>query len=241
MTALVTGAAGAIGSAIVRQLIALGEEVIAQDLSAEALSALPSGTLTLAGDLLDPDLAARLRGIIGGRGVRRVIAAHGIDGSGSLSALAPDRFRRVMSINAESVVDLFGIARPALAVARGSFVVVASQAGLVAEPDNAAYSASKFALVGWASRMRALVEPEGIRIRVTSPGCTETPLFLAAQAGFAAANGTSLDAFLQHRIDRIPVGRFGTTEQTASTAVYLSDPSFDTPFMLAATGGETRH
>lgn len=163
-------------------------------------------------------------------------------------------FQRVMTINAESVVRLLAATRRKLArretditssavfpSVSSSFVVVSSQAGLVAEADNAAYSASKFALIGWARSMRSSLASEGVAIRVAAPGCTVTPLFLSAQAEFAAATGVTTEAFLQRRLDRIPVGRFASTTQTAAVIVYLSAPVADRPFLLAATGGETCH
>lgn len=85
---------------------------------------------------------------------------------------------------------------------------MSSQAGIVAEADNAAYSTSKFALIAWAKALRPAVNREGIAIRIAAPGCTETPLFVAAQEEFARAAGVTRDAFLQRRRDAIPIGCF---------------------------------
>jgi NAD(P)-dependent dehydrogenase (short-subunit alcohol dehydrogenase family) len=239
MTALVTGAAGAIGSAIVEQLLALGETVIAQDITFRTPVA--PGVRTIEGDLLAAELHRELIDAIGGEPLHRVIAAHGVDGSAALRDATPEFFRRVMRINGETVPLLLESTRAGLRAASGTFMIVSSQAGIVAERENLAYSASKFALIGWARALRSELAAEGIRIRVLAPGCTETPLFVAAQERFAAMAGMPVEQFLQVRRDRIPVGRFASTAQTAAGAVYLSDPAITTPFLLAATGGEVRH
>ncbi len=80
MTVLVTGAGGAIGSAVADQLLELGEEVIVQDLNEQSLARFGRTAVQLPGDLLDDDLYKRLREVIACRQLTRVIAAHGIDG-----------------------------------------------------------------------------------------------------------------------------------------------------------------
>ncbi|MEN2742689.1 SDR family NAD(P)-dependent oxidoreductase [Microbacterium sp. X-17] len=250
MTALVTGAGGAIGSAIVRQLLAQNVDVIAHDLNEVALEMYrgdPQVTIAV-GNLLSEVFPEVMRTALDGRELSRVVAAHGVDGSGRLAAIDSSYYKKVMAINAESVVRLFSAVEADLIQSpsagqpiSSTFVIVSSQAGLIAEADNVAYSSSKFALIGWArSRRRALLR-RGIAIRIAAPGCTETPLFYAAQEEFAAANGVSLEEFLQRRLDRIAVRRFASTDQTAAGTVYLSEPTQQRPFILAATGGEVRH
>jgi NAD(P)-dependent dehydrogenase (short-subunit alcohol dehydrogenase family) len=239
MTALVTGAGGAIGAAVVRHLLREGEYVIAQGLHDEPLRQLPPDrTTVIAGDLLSPACAAELRNAVEAHSVDRVIAAHGVDGSGALTDIGPDFVDRVMAVNADSLPALLDIVRPALARTHGAYVVINSQAGLVAERDNVAYCASKFAIVGWARVMKPALAADGIALRLFCPGCTETPLFFAAQERFANAQGLDPQVFLDHRRSRIPVGRFATVEQTAAGACYLASLDGPHPAIFAATGGE---
>lgn len=84
MTALVTGAGGAIGAAIVQQLLTEGQRVIAQDIRAESLTQFrETNVSTVVGDLLNSECADQLGRAIIEQPIDRVIAAHGIDGSGN--------------------------------------------------------------------------------------------------------------------------------------------------------------
>lgn len=239
MTALVTGAGGAIGAAVVRNLLAEGEHVIVQDLRDEVLRHFPPDTTTVvAGNLLSDECATDLRAALDAHPVDRVIAAHGVDGSGTLAASEPDFVNKVMAVNADSIAVLLDIVKPTLSRTKGVLVVVDSQAGLVAERDNVAYCASKFAIVGWARIMQPALAKEGIALRLFCPGCTETPLLYAAQERFAAAQGLDPQVFLDRRRSRIPVQRFAKVEQTAAGACYLAAPGVTRPVVFAATGGE---
>lgn len=230
MSVLVTGAGGAIGGAVVARLRQRGRDVIAHDLRppAEPLD----GVRQLEGDVGDgAALAAALAGM--GAELEAVIAAHGVDGSAALADLDDAFVRRVMSVNAASLPRLLEAVRPRLADG-APFVVVGSQAGLVGEPDNAAYCASKFAVHAWALAPR----DDGVVVRVLAPGCTETPLLFAAQERFAAAQGVPAQEFIDARRARIPLQRFARVDETAAAAVWLAEADGPRPRLLAATGGE---
>lgn len=236
MTSLVTGANGAIGRATVRLLAEAGERVIAHDLR------LPRTESPLVhpvmGDLLSPQGIEELRAAIDGDGLRCVVAAHGVAGAGALRDLTTGFVRTVVDVNFASVTALFTATRAALESARGRFVAVSSQAGLLGEANNSAYSAAKFALIGWARE----VDTPGVSIHVLCPGCTESPLLYNAQEGFARASGAETEeqvaAFIAARAAQIPIGRFATAEETAAAAVYLGTGPGPRPRVLAATGGD---
>jgi len=240
VSVLVTGAGGAIGAAIVRQLLEAGHEVLAQDLRSEGLRALGGeGARTTAGDLGDPAYRDRLAELCRDAGIAGVVAAHGVEGAGPLHALDGERLRRVLHVNATSVAELLRALLAQLRECRGTFVAVASQAGLQAEPNLTAYCAAKFALVGWGRRLApALLRADGVRLHLLCPGCTRTPLLIDAFERFAAADGVSLEEALARRRAEIAIGRIADVEETAAAAVYLLDGSAPAPVVLAPTGGE---
>jgi NAD(P)-dependent dehydrogenase (short-subunit alcohol dehydrogenase family) len=242
MSTLVTGAGGGIGAEIVRQLVDSGETVVAQDVNPRSLAQVQGpAVLTTAGDLLERGYLDGLGRLAVGQNVDRVIATHGIDGSAALEDATPDFVRKVMEVNAESITLLLAVTLEGLKRSGGTFVVVASQAGLHAEANNVAYCASKFAIVGWVMTLAPSLEREGVSLRAFCPGCTETPLLFAAQERFAAAAGLSAVAFIEARKRGIPIQRFAQVRETAAGAIYLAARGGRRPRILAASGGEVLH
>lgn len=237
MTALVTGAAGSIGNAIITQLLGEGHAIIAQDLSPlDQLSA--NGVATVVGDLRDQDCIAALKRAQGFDQLDRVIAAHGVEGSGGLLDRDDAYVRRVMDINAGTIPALLSAMEAQLIATAGAFVVISSQAGLVAEKDNLAYCASKFAIQGWARIERPRLRAAGVALRLICPGCTATPILFDAMEKFAAAEGVSTAEFTQRRKDRIPVRQFASPAETAASVCFLAEPRAARPEIFAPTGGE---
>lgn len=240
MTSVVTGANGAIGKAAVSLLTDAGEEVIAHDLRMPAVDS--DLVQPVQGDLLDPAGHDSLRAMIPDQGLQCVIAAHGIEGAGALGAMTPEFIRAVVDVNFTCVTALLTATLPALEHAGGRFVAVSSQAGLIGEANNTAYSAAKFALIGWARELGPELARRGVGLHVLCPGCTESPLLYNAQEGFARANGATtrdeITDFIAARAAQIPIGRFAAAEETAAAAVYLGTGPGPRPRVLAATGGD---
>jgi short-subunit dehydrogenase len=235
---LVTGAGGAIGAAVVRQLAAEGREVIAHDRSAQALAAVEAVASELvAGELTDQSHLAQLRERLAATALDGVIAAHGIAGAGALRSLDLERMRAILAINAGTIPALFDVAHASLACGGGTFVAVASQAALRGEPDNAVYCASKRALVGWATALAAPLAAGGVHVRVLCPGRTESPLLQEATERIARAEGRPLDQYVAEVLRLVPLGRYARAEETAAAAVYLMAKEAR-PIVLAAGGGE---
>jgi NAD(P)-dependent dehydrogenase (short-subunit alcohol dehydrogenase family) len=152
-TALVTGAAGGIGRAIVAALEAEGTSVRGLDVVDGFDVSDP-----LAWAEVEPaDLVCLNAG---------VLAA----GDGTV-----DDYRRILGVNVDGVV--FGVQALAPRLRPGSaFVVTASLAGLIPMESDPLYSLTKHAVVGFARAMAPLLEPRGIRINLVCPGIVRTPM-----------------------------------------------------------------
>jgi NAD(P)-dependent dehydrogenase (short-subunit alcohol dehydrogenase family) len=236
MTVLVTGAAGGIGAAVVRKLADDGHRVLAHDLL--PVESGESGIRRLSGDLRSADCLAELRELADGEQLSGVVAAHGIDGSGSLAQLEPALVRRIMQINFTTVTGLYGATEPALARGGGSFVAVASANGLIGEAENSAYCASKFAIVGWARTLAPKAAERGISIQVMCPGCTDTPLLRQGLAGFAEASGRPEREVTDEYLESIPAGRFARPAEIAGAVACLLALRPATGAVWAVTGGQ---
>ena len=157
-TAVVTGAAGGIGRALVAALEADGATVRGLD-------------LTSGFDVSDPsawehvgsvDLACLNAGVITGD-------------DGQLTDLTDDQYRRALGVNVDGVV--FGVRRLDRVMPRGSTIVVtASLAGLTAIPDDPIYGLTKHAVVGFVRSVAPQLATRGIRIQALCPGWADTAL-----------------------------------------------------------------
>lgn len=234
MTALVTGAAGGIGSAMADALEAAGHRVLRHDLRPPA----GGGAMDAIGDLNDPQVCAGLADLADAERVDLVVAAHGIAGAEALATIADATTRRIMAANTLSVFRLYDAVSAGLARRDGTFIAVASQAGLVGEANNGVYCASKFALIGWLrgiDRTRGANDP---RIRMICPGATDTPLLRQAFQGMADSAGVGYEDILEGRQRQIPAGRLGRTTDLAAATVWLAALRSPRSLVAAVTGGE---
>ena len=192
--------------------------------------------IDVTGDLSEPATIDAIRAIAADVGLTGVVAAHGLAGSGELDTISDDRIAQILTVNTNSVLTLFEAFSSELVANDGTFIAVSSEAGLDGEAQNAVYSASKAALIGWG---REIAQANGSpRIRVVCPGMTETPLLTAGLTGMAEGLGISYEEFLSQRLQAVPSGRLGRPEEIARAVVWLSELQTDTCVIAAVTGGE---
>ncbi len=98
-----------------------------------------------------------------------------------------------------------------------SIVLNGSINARIGMPSASVYAASKAALISLAKNLSAELLPRGIRVNVVSPGPVQTPLY-----GKLGMDAATLDATAAHILGQIPLGRFGTSEEIASTVLHLS-------------------
>ncbi len=109
----------------------------------------------------------------------------------------------------------FGVAM--LSVGSGSIVNVSSIAGVRGVSHRAAYSASKHGLVGLTSTLAAEWGGRGVRVNAVCPAWIKTEMDVEDQA-----SGGYNDADI---IEEVPLARFATVEDVASTVSFLLDPT----------------
>jgi len=84
-------------------------------------------------------------------------------------------------------------------------------------PGSSVYAASKAALISLAKTLSAELLPRGVRVNVVSPGPITTPLY-----GKLGMDAVALEATAAQIQAQVPLGRFGTAEELASTVLHLS-------------------
>jgi NAD(P)-dependent dehydrogenase (short-subunit alcohol dehydrogenase family) len=163
-TAVVTGAAGGIGQALVDLLEAEGASVRGLDLTGGFDVSDPEAWV----DVAPADLVCLNAGVLS-------------RGDGTV-----EDYRRIVGVNVDGVV--FGLQTLAPRMREGSaFVVTASLAGLVPMPSDPLYVLTKHAVVGYARTMAEVLAPRGIRVNLVCPGIVRTPMTEPEQERLDAA------------------------------------------------------
>ncbi len=188
--AVVTGASSGIGEATaIRLAREPGTELVLvarrEQLLRELAASLPCRTTWLAADLTDASAPARVREHLeaehGGR-LQLLVNNAGAAWRGGFAETGPAQVQRHMELNFDAVVRLTGELLPLLRAAAPSAIVnVASTAGRVARARSGAYSASKFALVGWTDALHVEEREHGVHVGMVLPGFIATPGFPATE------------------------------------------------------------
>jgi 3-oxoacyl-[acyl-carrier protein] reductase len=239
---LVTGGAKGVGAAIVRALAAAGHDVDftyrsspdqAQALVAEINAAHPDRLLAaLPLDLSDK---SALDAFCEGREAESYFGF--IHNAGqpydSLAAMmAQDKAEAAMQVNFWAFTRLAkSLMRNMIRARAGRIVAIGSVAALRGNPGNAAYAASKGALISYAKTLAVETGKRGVTVNVIAPGFVDTDM-LAPYA-----------AYRDKMQGQIPAGRFARPEEVAGLAAFLmSEPAaYFTGTVIPIDGGVTAH
>ena len=187
--ALITGASSGIGEATARRLAREpGAELILVARREERLrvlaESLPCKATYIAADLTDADAPERVRAHVAEQGGRLTLLVNNAGASwrGSFAESGYANVQRHMEINFDAVARLTEALLPALRASAPSAIVnVASTAGRVSRARTGAYSASKFALIGWNDSLYAEERPHGVHVGMVLPGFIATEGFPAEE------------------------------------------------------------
>jgi NAD(P)-dependent dehydrogenase (short-subunit alcohol dehydrogenase family) len=115
-----------------------------------------------------------------------------------------------------------------------SIVINGSINARIGMPSSSVYAASKAAVISLAKTLSAELLPQGVRVNVVSPGPVHTPLY-----GKLGLDAAQLEATAAQIVGQVPLGRFGTPEEIASTVLHLSAPesAFIVGTEIIADGG----
>jgi 3-oxoacyl-[acyl-carrier protein] reductase len=236
-TALVTGASGVIGRACALALAGEGARIVVAYGSGEQRAAETADQVKAAGaeavlaqaDLAYPGAAKELVAAAGDGGVDVLVNNAGLTRDGLLLRMRDDDFQDVLSVN---LVAAFRCTREALrGMLRrrwGRIVSISSVVGLVGNPGQANYAASKAGLIGLTLSVAREVAQRGITANVVAPGYIPSKLTdaMSEEAKQATLSG-------------IPAGRLGTPEEVAAAVRFLAseEASYITGQVLAVDGG----
>ena len=231
--AIVTGASSGIGRAAARRIAAEGGSVTLVARRAERLEEVAreirtgdgagngdgSGpALALAGDVMDAAFRERVVSETVERfgALHHLVNAAGVIAFGTVEDTDLAGWRRMFALNVEAVFDLLRLSVPHLLESGGSVVNVSSVNGMRSFPGVLAYNCSKSAL-DQLTRCSALeLAAQGVRVNSVNPGVTRTELHTAG-----GLDADRYAAFLERSKTTHPLGRVGTPEEVAGTALFL--------------------
>ncbi len=179
--ALVTGAGGGIGAAVVRQLVDEGAFVVATDLPSEGLAALSAlkGVRVEALDVANGEAVETLFDRIEAEDgpVDLVASVAGVLSGTTIDETSDAEWRRVFAVNTDGVFHLGRAVSRRMGVrGKGAFVTVSSNAAGVPRHAMAAYAASKAAATMFTRCLGLELGPKGVRCNIVAPGSTLTPM-----------------------------------------------------------------
>jgi NAD(P)-dependent dehydrogenase (short-subunit alcohol dehydrogenase family) len=237
--AIVTGAAGGIGSEVVVQLRAAGANVVAEDIDPAVNELAADGVATLQADAARADTA-------------RAAVALAQDSFGRLDIVVnnagrfllkpivdttDDEWDGLMTTNVRSVFVHCREALPHLiANGSGAIVNVSSISGVIGLPAQGAYCATKGAIAQITRQLAIEHAAQGVRVNAIAPGAVDTKFVDAALAGAPDAAAARGDIAAAH-----PLKRMASPAEIARIMVFLASPasSFMTGAVVMADGGFT--
>ena len=228
MNILITGGSRGIGAAAARLFSARGDRVWflyeKSAAQAEALS-LETGAVGIRCDVADEgavlDAFRDLPPLDG------LICNAGIAHYGLISEITPEEWRRIFAVNVDGIFHCVRAALPGMLQRQaGAIVTVSSMWGQVGASCEAAYSATKGAVLALSKALAQELGPSGIRVNAICPGVIQTDM---------CANVAP--EVLESLREQTPIERLGKPEDIAQAMVYLVDAPFVTGQVLGVNGG----
>lgn len=227
-TVVITGGSRGIGAAAVALFAARGDRVYflyEKNAAAAEAVARQTGATAVQCDVADGQAVERAFAQL--PGVDILVCCAGIAHYGLISQISEEDWDRLFAVNVKGVYHCVRAALPHfLRKHRGSVVTLASMWGQVGASCEAAYSATKGAVIALTKALAKELGPSGVRVNCVSPGVILTDM--CAPVGADA---------LAELAEETMVGRNGTPEDVAQAIAYLADAEFVTGHVLSVNGG----
>ena len=227
-TVVITGGSRGIGAAAVEAFASRGDRVFflyEKNHGAAAAVSEKTGAKAICCDVADSAAVRRAFAEIGAVDV--LICNAGIVHYGLMSSLDEQLWDRLFDVNVKGIYNCVNAAMPAfLKTHRGSIITVSSMWGQVGASCEAAYSATKGAVIALTKALAQELGPAGIRVNCVAPGVIVTDMCKNVDPEILNQMG-----------EDTPVGRNGTPEDVAKAMLYLADADFVTGHVLSVNGG----
>ena len=224
---IITGGSRGIGAAAVELFAARGDRVwflYEKNHEAAASVAERTGATAICCDVAD---GRAVKAALSGIDVDILICNAGIVHYGLLSMMEEEAWDRIFDVNVKGIYTCVNAVMPAfLQKQRGCVITVSSMWGQVGASCEAAYSATKGAVIALTKALAKELGPSGIRVNCVAPGVILTDMCASVDPEILAGMA-----------EEAPIGRNGTPEDVAKAFAYLADAEFVTGQVLAVNGG----
>ena len=237
--ALITGGSRGIGAATARELARRGWGVAVGYLHseekalvlAEELSALGVPAMAVRADVADRAQVERMVDNVLKNFCQldSLICSAGLSHVGLISQIDESDWRRLFAVNVDGVHHCCRAVLPHMLERKaGSIVTLSSMWGQVGASCEAAYSATKGAVIAYTKALAKELGPSSIRVNCVAPGVIDTDMNAHLSSGD-----------LRALAEETPLGRVGTAEEAARAVAFLAgdESSFLTGQVLAPNGG----
>ena len=225
---VVTGGSRGIGAAITARYAARGDRVyFLYEKNHEVARAVTekTGAVPICCDVADGSAVAEAFARI--PEVDILVCNAGVCWYGLLTAMPEGGWNRMFDVNVKGIYNCVKAAMPAmLRKHAGSIITMSSMWGQVGASCEAAYSATKGAVIALTKALAKELGPSGIRVNCVAPGVILTDM---------CANVAP--EVLEELAEEAPVGRNGTPEDVARVVESLADAEFVTGQVLGVSGG----
>ena len=227
-TIVITGGSRGIGAAAVALFAAKGYRVwflYEKNHEAAAAVAEKTGATAICCDVADADAVKAAFQKIGHLDV--LICNAGIVHYGLMSMMEESAWDRMFAVNVKGIYHCVNAAMPAfLQTHTGCIITVSSMWGQVGASCEAAYSATKGAVIALTKALAKELGPSGIRCNCVAPGVILTDMCASVDPDILAGMA-----------EEAPIGRNGTPGDVAKAMEYLAEAEFVTGQVLPVNGG----
>ena len=225
---IVTGGSRGIGAGAVELFAARGDRVFflyEKNHAAAKAVAEKTGATAICCDVADGEAVKAAFARIPEADI--LVCAAGIAHYGLMTGVGEEEWDRLFAVNVKGVYHCINACTPLfLQKHRGSVVTVASMWGQVGASCEAAYSATKGAVIAMTKALAKELGPSGIRVNCVAPGVILTDMC-------AGIDPSVLEELAHENM----VGRNGTPQDAARAIAYLADAEFVTGHILSVNGG----
>jgi NAD(P)-dependent dehydrogenase (short-subunit alcohol dehydrogenase family) len=250
-TALITGAAGAIGKGIAKELIANGAKVFISDLKQDAVDAavkeIGGGCLGFAADITKIDQVEKAVSVAADAFNNKIdilVNVAGIIGTCAVEDITEEQWDMMMDVNCKGTFLFTKFVVPMMKANKyGKIVNFSSKSGKTGSALMSHYGMAKAGVMGFTQALAFELAPH-INVNCVCPGITEnTGVWETASAGYIDNLGMSRDEVVAKFTSKIPLQRLAKIEDVTAVTAFLCSKGSDymTGQSINVTGGREMH